>query len=152
MDLREKLKDRLGLVSGDMLDVMVHVVELYGAEVNIKNLITGDLILFDDRNRRVCFKPTEMIANQTLHLNSKVKHDCEIIICVSGGSILGWIRAEDVTEDQLAPLSALSPLPEDFDFKIQCSHLSTHGGYTMDYKHWVCSGCGKELVFSDKKR
>lgn len=147
--LRSKIQNRI-FVDPRLLDVMLHVIERYEASVNIKNLVTGDLVLFDNKNRRVGFSPCKTLKAGVYSLEY-LKDDVDVVVVVYDGSILGWTSASDV-HNLMFESSSLNPLPEEFDFRIQCSHLSEHGGYTTDYNRWVCLGCGKELVFSDKKR
>lgn len=74
----------------------------------------------------------------------------ELVIVVTESSILGWIKTSDAHPEFSSNL--INSLPDGFDFKIECPHLNTYGGWTTDYDSWECLGCGKELVFSDKKR
>lgn len=148
-DVRGKLQNRLHITS-PMIDVMVDVIDRYQASVNIRNLVTGNLILFDDKNRRVGFAYCSQSGKGSYSLDS-FDSDWDVVVLVYDSIVLGWVSGSDVNQS-LFHQGHINAMPESFDFSIECLHLSENGGYTLDYERWICFGCGKELVFSDKKR
>lgn len=145
---QENLRRRLTAMEPSLFEYVFHVIDRYTPEINIRNLMTGDLILLDNKNRSIGFSMADKISDSVFRLRNKPQS--ELVVVATESSLLGWIKTSDAQPEFSSSL--IAPLPEDFNFKIECPHLNTYGGWTTDYDHWECLGCGKELVFSDKKR
>ena len=147
-EVRDKLQRRLG-IQEPMLGIMVDIIESNGVSLNIRNLASGNLILFDKKKRRIGFSYVENF-DESYWLRT-LNTDWDVAVVVYKDTLLGWVKVSDL-DGMVAHKSLINAMPSDFDFSIECIHLPENGGYTLDYKKWICFGCGKELVFSDKKR
>jgi len=65
--------------------------------------------------------------------------------------LLGWARNTDLISEGdgwMMPAGSLNKMPKKgvLKFAQECIHMGFFGGYKFNTDHFVCFGCGKEVV------
>lgn len=147
--IRDRLRKRLPGASNEELDAIMTVLDKYDLTLTIQNLDEQGLVLFDTKGRSVRISVSEW-RNQEAHIAEPAT---DITIVSTAGILAGWIEShklENFEDRCIVPLKSLAPMPSDFCFDAYCSHLVDHGGF-FEGENWECAGCGRLLVFNDKR-
>lgn len=147
MDL-EKLRQRLPNQTDDEFKQIVNIIQRYDLKLNIKNFDQYGLRLIDTSKRvvRVC---NGDLRQGKVHVQNP---HADIAIVFADGLLAGWTsedKLEDIVDRMLIDVKALNPMPDTFNFRQPCAHMSVHGGF-YDGEFWQCAGCGQKLIFNDK--
>lgn len=146
--LEEKLRTRLPNLEEKNIKQILLVLKNYDLKLNVKNFDEHGLRLIDEAKRvvRVCDGD---LRNGVVHI--KDPH-ADIAIVFADGMLSGWVdkdKLQDITDRMLVDVKSLNPMPESFNFRQPCAHMSVHGGF-YDGEFWQCAGCGQKLIFNDK--
>lgn len=139
---RKALRERL-TASEEDIENALSILDRYSLELSVNNFDRQGLLLRDSQGRTVRILSGEN-RDGSVHL-PHTKSD--IVIIFLEGMCLGWVelsRMEDLKDRYILDIKSSSPMPEEFTFKQECSHMSIHGGWT-DGVSWYCLGCEQKL-------
>lgn len=123
----------------------------FGTKVSVDDFCNEGIVLTDESGHKVAPAYGE-IHGKMVHTGAPYADIMVLgVISKSGdASLIGWIRSDlmvDVGAYHMAPLKGLNKIPDTFDFREECPHLSVYGGvFKEDTKGWECFGCSKVLV------
>lgn len=144
--MKESLQRRLPKASHSFIEQLANILTQYQIAPTVKNIDEHGFSCPDLKGRNVRFVDGEL-RNKSIYIP---RVSADILVIITQGLIAGWCDMRHVIdlEDRFEVLTkTLAPLPDKFEFDQDCSHLSDHGGITVDGK-WECLGCGKLLVFT----
>lgn len=146
MTLFEKLQKRLSN-SPSEINRIIHVIEKYDLNINIRCFDSHGLILFDQRGKtvRIVFGTKEQVLIRTPLIHA------HIAIVFLDDIIAGWIESDRTEQDGsicFIDPNTLHTMPSEFVFIQECPHMDIYGGFT-DGEYWTCANCKEKLVLND---
>ena len=147
--MKEELRKRLPKVSDELINYIVLVIEKYDLKITVNEFDQYGLLLKDKGGKSVrVVRGEARYDSKTIHLPNPRS---DIVIIFFEGILAGWIESdklEDLQDRFSIGIKNLNPMPETFQFKQTCEHISVHGGF-YDGENWECAGCGMYLVYKE---
>ena len=151
MDLKNSLNQRLKQTNAKEIDWIINICDSYKLETTVRNLMTGTYIFNDIKNRGAELQISNFRSGWG-YFTKEPKAEIQIIVV--DDMLAGWIQKDKISffDDRYGiSLASLIPMPQEFDFSLECTHLSEHGGF-YEGTTWNCFGCNRELIFNEEKR
>lgn len=147
-ELHARALDRGRNDTSEFSEALARLIFRYDADLNFDSFKDDRGVqIVDIAGRTVAMYPVTLIDGS---IRCERSPFTDVLVLVDGAMVLGWLKAEEVTEvDSMFAVSpkSLHPMPSEFDFAQGCPHMAVHGGlWHEDEDAWECFGCGEMLA------
>jgi len=141
------LENLYSKLDDDVVGGVRSFMDRYNPELTI-SMVHPQGIKFEDELSNKVVLVAGTIEDRYFHFK---KANADIFVLVQDGMLLGWGRRSDFIdsgESWMMPVGALNKMPKAgvLKFAQECKHLGYFGGYKFNTDHFICFGCGKEMV------